>query len=232
MSLSQAAVLPLNVGTYKSALYDRLGTMIAELELLPGARLVETEMADAFRVSKTPIREALLLLEAEGLVRLQPHQGATVTRLSMAEFEELLFIQDSLEQTALPLVIGRITDEDIGRIQIDIDRAVTARQQGDSRGCFLAGIAVHQALFGVLAFGHMSRILSGILVRPIRRYERALVHPLPAAWDAELQVLTGRFEHVRRRDPEGARRVVQEGRARMLELARVRAEDAEVATYF
>jgi DNA-binding GntR family transcriptional regulator len=209
----------LNVSTYKLALYEQIGTMMSEL-------------ATAFQVSKTPVREALLLLEADGLVKLQPHQGATVTMMSMSEYEELLFIQDALEQSSLPHVIDRISDGQLDLIDQDVHRAVVARQRGDSRECFVAGVAVHRALFGVLGFGRMSRILDGILAWPTRRYERALVHPIPEAWDAEIRVLTDRVDFVRRRDAPGALDAVRAGRAAMLELARQRALEPEVMSYF
>jgi DNA-binding GntR family transcriptional regulator len=53
--------LPLNLRTYQTAVFDHLAEMISELELLPGERLIEADLAEAFGVSKTPIREALLL---------------------------------------------------------------------------------------------------------------------------------------------------------------------------
>ena len=101
---------PISLGlrTYKAAIYDTLTRMISELELLPGTRLVEADLAERFQMSKTPIREALLLLEADGLVKLEPYQGATVTWLSLDEYEELLFIQDALEQPSLARVAERM----------------------------------------------------------------------------------------------------------------------------
>jgi DNA-binding GntR family transcriptional regulator len=193
--------------------------MIVELELPPGDRLVESELAAAFGVSKTPVRESLLRLEAEGLVALQPYQGATVTWLSFPEFEELIFIQDALELTALPLVVDRITDKQLAEVRRHLDRAVRSRAEGDSRRCFEAGQEVHRLLFGPLGFGRVDRILYDMLLRPTRRYVRALVHPTAEGWDAEIRILTSRFEHVARRDAQGAIDAVRDGRARMLEIA-------------
>ena len=91
----------LNLRTYREAVYETLRGWIGELELPPGSRLVEADLAMQFEVSKTPVREALLLLEADGLVKLEPYQGATVTWLSLDEYEELLYMQDALELPAL-----------------------------------------------------------------------------------------------------------------------------------
>src|SRR5262245_28925844 len=54
--------------TYKALVHERLERMVLELEFPPGTRLVEAELAERFGVSKTPIREAFLMLQAEGLV--------------------------------------------------------------------------------------------------------------------------------------------------------------------
>ena len=78
-----------NMRTYKAAVYESLLRMIGELELPPGRRLVEEELANFFDVSKTPVREALLLLEADGVVKLERYRGATVTWLSLEEYQEL-----------------------------------------------------------------------------------------------------------------------------------------------
>lgn len=223
---------PLNVTTYKAALYESLARMIDELEIAPGDRLVEADLAAAFGVSKTPVREALLRLETEGLVTLQPYQGATVTWLSFAEFEELIFIQDALEQSALPIVVERIDDKQLAVVRRHLARAVRARAEEDSRRCFEAGLEVHRLLFGTLGFDRVDRILNDMLLRPLRRYVRALVHPAPDGWDAEIRILTGRFEHVERRDAQGAIDAVRDGRARMLEIARRQARTPESAPLF
>ena len=71
------------VKTYKGAIYDALVEMIAELGLPPGTRLVEADLVSRFNVSKTPIREAFLQLEGNGLIELEPYVGARVSWLSV-----------------------------------------------------------------------------------------------------------------------------------------------------
>ena len=101
------------VKTYKGAIYDALVEMIAELELPPGTRLVEADLVSRFNVSKTPIREAFLQLEGNGLIELEPYVGARVSWLSVDDWEELQFIFDALEQPALAIVAERITAPEI-----------------------------------------------------------------------------------------------------------------------
>lgn len=95
----------LDLRTYKLAVYDALLEMIVSLELPPGERLVESDLAGRLGVSKTPVREALALLEADGLVESTPYRGATVCWLSMNEFDEQGYLVDALEMPAYPMVI-------------------------------------------------------------------------------------------------------------------------------
>ena len=69
----------------------------------PGARLVETELAERFGVSRTPIREAIRQLEADGVVTHVPRQGACIRTLDYAEVMELYEMRAVLEGTAARL---------------------------------------------------------------------------------------------------------------------------------
>jgi DNA-binding GntR family transcriptional regulator len=66
----------------------------------PGDRLPEPELCEAFGVSRTPLRDALKILETEGLVRLMPHIGATVTPLDPPDLLDKLEVMTGLEQVA------------------------------------------------------------------------------------------------------------------------------------
>jgi DNA-binding GntR family transcriptional regulator len=220
----------LNLRTYKAAVYDSLLTMIQELEIEPGTRLVEADLVEDFAVSKTPIREALLLLQADGLVRLVPYQGATVTWLSLGEFEELVFIQDALEQAALPIVTERLTQSqrnECGRIGKALARA---RSAGDSRLFFETSARLHQLLFAP-AGGRLVSMTTSLIARPTRRYECAFIHAFDDTWDAELALGLGRLEGVLAGDPEAAAEAVRVNRARMMEMTRSRISDPRVSRY-
>ena len=105
----------LNISTYKVAVYNTLREEIKTLELQPGERLVEELLSARFGISKTPIREALLLLESDRLIELIPHVGGAVTWMSLAEYEQELFLLDALELPALELVAERASEEDMAR---------------------------------------------------------------------------------------------------------------------
>lgn len=83
--------------------YDRLCEEIRSGALAPGARLTETELAERLQISRTPVREAIRRLEADGLVEHIPRSGAVVRRLGYAEIMELYEMRTVLEGTAARL---------------------------------------------------------------------------------------------------------------------------------
>ena len=230
-TLRTAQPVALNLRTYKAAVYESLSKMISELELPPGVRLVESELAARFDVSKTPVREALLLLEADGLVRLAPYYGATVTWLSVDEYKELLFVQDALEQAAIPMVVEGVTKRELDIVGELVERLKRKRREGDSYGFFEVGAQVHERLFTVAHSPRLLRTVMSLILRPTRRYERVFMHQFDETWDQELDIMEGRFEKVRDGDADGAMEHVRQGRVAMLGLISARLQDPLVVPY-
>lgn len=92
------AVEPQGAAAYRSLLNE-----IRRGDLAPGARLRETELAERLGISRTPVREAIRMLEADDLVTHQPRLGATVRRLEHAEVVELYEMRAVMEGTAARL---------------------------------------------------------------------------------------------------------------------------------
>jgi len=97
--------------------YNTLRTGIIEGVYPPGARVTEQEIAASAKVSRTPVREALRRLEAEGLLRFVPHQGAFVTRWSEQDAEDIFELRAMLEGHAARLAANRATDEDVQQLR-------------------------------------------------------------------------------------------------------------------
>ena len=71
--------------------------------IVPGQRLIEADLTSELRVSRGPVREALKRLSAEGLVRLIPHRGAYIRKLTRREVMDILVIQETLTALAARL---------------------------------------------------------------------------------------------------------------------------------
>lgn len=83
----------------------------------PGHRLSESMLAEAFGVSRGPVREALSHLQQEGLVQLERHRGARVTRISAEDVEELYELRIDLERFAVKRAVRLVDEEELERMK-------------------------------------------------------------------------------------------------------------------
>ena len=104
--------------TVTSSVVDILREKIISHEIRAGTPLRQNALADELNVSRIPIREALLQLEAEGLVQFAPHRGAVATRVSVEEVNELFDLRAILECDVLGYALNRITDEDLEKSEV------------------------------------------------------------------------------------------------------------------
>jgi DNA-binding GntR family transcriptional regulator len=114
------------------AIYRTLRERILSNELLSGTRLVLRQLANQFDASDIPVREALRMLERDGLVEMVPYRGARVTTLTAREIEETYFIRGHLESIATGLAAGRITDAELAVLDelMGLMRDAVAAQDG------------------------------------------------------------------------------------------------------
>src|SRR6188472_796332 len=95
----------------------RLRQMLVENRIAPGAKLNERELAEQLRVSRTPLREAIKLLAAEGLVDLLPNRGAVAVKLTEADVANTFELLSMLEAMSGELAAQRITDEELAELR-------------------------------------------------------------------------------------------------------------------
>jgi DNA-binding GntR family transcriptional regulator len=107
--------------TMSAAVADELRRRILDGEFAAGFQLRQDALAGEFGVSRIPVREALVQLEAEGLVRILPHRGAIVSELSVGEIEELFELRTLLEPRLLRLSAPRLTADDYKQLQAILD---------------------------------------------------------------------------------------------------------------
>jgi DNA-binding GntR family transcriptional regulator len=96
---------------------DTLREAILEGTIPPGSRLRQEDLAAAFGTSRIPVREALHLLEFEGLTRSEPRRGFTVTELDADQIEEVYDLRIVLETHALQLAIPLLTADDRAELE-------------------------------------------------------------------------------------------------------------------
>ncbi|MGW8193235.1 MAG: GntR family transcriptional regulator [Desulforhopalus sp.] len=98
-------------------IYQELKRQIILLEQKPGSVIREKEIMDAFDVSRTPVREALMRLEMDGLVRIIPNVGTFVEEVSFQQLKDIFEIRSHLVRLAGQLAAARISKEEVAEIR-------------------------------------------------------------------------------------------------------------------
>jgi len=114
MTLQKKATRKKRISTLQ--IYEDLRQMIMNFDLFPGTRITETEIAENFSVSRTPVREALQRLELEGLVTIMPKQGCFVRPVDIQTISEYYDVRVALEAAAIELACQNMSDEAIERL--------------------------------------------------------------------------------------------------------------------
>jgi DNA-binding GntR family transcriptional regulator len=150
---SELLLMSIQPAILRRTLHDELvmllRNMIIEGELRPGSRIAESRLCDHFGVSRTPLREALKVLSAEGLVRLFPNKGATVVRVTRKEMDEIVPVLGTLEALAAELACANIRADEIVRIRNIHTQVVERYRSGDKKSYSELNRAFHDAIFEV-----------------------------------------------------------------------------------
>ena len=119
---------------------------IVEGVLEPGKRLNERALCETLGISRTPLREALKVLAAEGLIEISPNRGATVTNMSDAELRETFELMSGLEAFAGELACERITVAELAEIKALHFAMLACRAQNDLAGYYTRNQAIHDRI--------------------------------------------------------------------------------------
>lgn len=97
--------------------YDKLKIDILNNKLKPGEKLIETDIAEEFDVSRTPIREALKQLEQDGLITYFPQRGSVVSEISIEDALELYEVREYLEGLSIKLICLNVNRKEIKKFE-------------------------------------------------------------------------------------------------------------------
>jgi DNA-binding GntR family transcriptional regulator len=114
---------PLNRSAGEAAA-DLIRRAILDGTLVPGQRLTEESLASDLRISRTPVREALRVLQAEGLVESTPYQGSTVRAYALDDLDDIYQLRALLEGYAARRAALRIDDEGVEKLRASVERLV------------------------------------------------------------------------------------------------------------
>ena len=175
-------------------------------------RLDERRLSEGLGVSRTPIREAMTLLEQEGFVRTRPRRGIFVVRKTKREIVEMITVMAALESMAARLAAERAADEDIAGLHA-LMGAFRNGPNGADRGERLAeysdaNIAFHQAIIKMSGCAMLAEMTENLFIH-MRAIRKITIHQDNRA----ARSITDHFriiEALERRDPELAGRLARE----------------------
>jgi DNA-binding GntR family transcriptional regulator len=125
---------------------ERIRQRIFSRELKPGERIDEQALARDFGISRTPLREALKVLQNEGLVKLVPRRGCFVAKLSEQDLSEIYDMVSLLEGACAARAATLATTADIARLQRVTQRMAQAAAERNYKRYFDANLAAHEAV--------------------------------------------------------------------------------------
>lgn len=125
---------------------NRLRQRIIEGDIAPGAKLNERELCEVMNVSRTPLREAIKMLAAEGLVELLPNRGAAVAQLDEQDVIDTFEVIAGLEGLSGELAAQRITAEELSEIRALHFEMCAAHARRDLPTYYRLNAAIHERI--------------------------------------------------------------------------------------
>lgn len=162
---------PVAVGAASARVADYLRQAILGGEIGPGERIRQEEVADRFGASRLPVREALRILEAEGLTEHEPNKGARVPKLSAHEVDVIYQMRERLEPLAISESIPHLTDEDLDRLE-EIQERIEAN--GDLADFLALDREFHLLSYSGCPIDHLTGMVTR-LWNSTQHYRRAFV---------------------------------------------------------
>lgn len=127
--------------------YKAIKDRILYLDLKPGEKIVEQAIASELGVSRTPVREALLMLQNEKLVECNDRTGFIVRRFPAAEIAEYFAVRAVIEEFVMSLVFERITEDELAALRENIREAERYVDEGDVRNIIRTSSEFHEILY-------------------------------------------------------------------------------------
>ena len=140
---------------------------IVDGRLDPGSRLKEEELARELGISRTPVREALLVLQAEGLIESTPNRGATVRSYDAADLDDLYQLRALLEGFAARLAAARITAEEVDRLRDSCERFVALRADDDVTELVQENVRFHDVILSAAGSQRLAQMVRGVIQLPL-----------------------------------------------------------------
>lgn len=154
-----------NINEYlplRDVVFNTLRQAILRGELKPGERLMEIALSRRLGVSRTPVREAIRMLELEGLVKMVPRKGAQVAQITEQDLNDVLEVRLGLEELAVQFACMRITEEELKALENSVQMFEQAMNQDDLTVLAEADVKFHEIIYNATHNRRLVQIINNI----------------------------------------------------------------------
>jgi DNA-binding GntR family transcriptional regulator len=188
--------------TTRVEVYETLRASIVSLQRTPGQRLSEAELARDLGVSRTPVREAIIQLRADGLVEVTPQLGSFVSKISLRNVREAQFAREALECAAVRVAAERIDAAAAERLRQNVALQRAAQTSADLEQFYRLDEAFHRELMATSGYPGISELLDR--TRAHLNRVRRLSLPVPDVIEVLIDQHSAVLEALERNDADQA----------------------------
>lgn len=157
LTLNMNAYLPL-----RDVVFNTLREAILRGELKPGERLMELQLAAKLGVSRTPIREAIRMLEQEGLAVTIPRKGAEVAKMTEKDMKDVLQVREALDELAATIACEQMTAEQLDTLKSTMREFEEYTKTGNVKKIAEADVKFHDIIYQATGNPKLVNILSNL----------------------------------------------------------------------
>lgn len=216
-----------------NSLHDEVAAQLRDRifsgELLPGSFLDEARLAEELQISRTPLREALKVLNAEGLVRHEPRRGCFVNEVTEQDLDEIFPVIALLEGRCAREAAVNATDADLAELEAlheKLNRHARAKRINDY---YAVNFTIHEAIIALAGNRWLAQVIGDL--RKIVKLSRLQQLHAPGRLEQSLTEHMAVFAAMKARDPEGAEAAMRTHLTRQREALRAlaRAQKSRLA---
>jgi DNA-binding GntR family transcriptional regulator len=165
-------------------------------ELAPGERVNESRLTRELTLSRSPVREAIRILESEGLLTIEPHRGARVRAVSDEDLQEIFDVRLMIESHGLRRGLPQLTPDVLAPLRAAVEEARSALAAEAGERWHQASLRFHDGLVALAANRHLTRLHEELKIS-LRRYQISLtgLPGQPERWQTEHEAILDALQH-------------------------------------
>ena len=201
-------VLEVNKNSTSKTIYYALREEIINLYLEPGTSISEKELSEKYKVSRTPVREALVRLAQEGLVNIYPQKGTVVSLIDLSAVEEGRFLREHLERAVVREACKEFIPENVLALEMNLKLQKMYIENHDYKKLFEADEEFHKIIFE----GNNKRRIWNSIDDASTEFQRIRILRLAANsnWDNIYQQHKEIFNAIKNKTPDVAENLMKE----------------------